>query len=45
MRNLLFGVCEWVADGALVQLVISDPDDKNFDLEAYLTIKMADEAK
>ncbi|KAI9819490.1 MAG: hypothetical protein M1827_006938 [Pycnora praestabilis] len=25
--------------------VISDPDDKNFDLEAYLTMKMADESK
>ncbi|MCJ1385956.1 hypothetical protein MMC17_009081 [Xylographa soralifera] len=25
--------------------VISDPDDPKFDLEAYLTMKMADEAK
>ncbi|MCJ1363509.1 hypothetical protein MMC16_002616 [Acarospora aff. strigata] len=25
--------------------VITDPNDSNFDLEAYLTMKMADEAK
>jgi len=25
--------------------IISDPDDPKFDLEAYLTMKMADEAK
>jgi len=26
-------------------IVISDPNDPKFDLEAYLTMKMADEAK
>ena len=29
----------------LLSVVISDPDNPKFDLEAYLTMKMADEAK
>ena len=33
-----------VADSSAAP-VISDPDDPKFDLEAYLTMKMADEAK
>ena len=28
-----------------VSIVISDPNDPKFDLEAYLTMKMADETK
>ena len=28
-----------------ILIVISDPDDPKFDLEAYLTMKMADETK
>ena len=33
-----------VAD-VVVTTVITDPNDSKFDLEAYLTMKMADEAK
>ncbi|MCJ1314098.1 hypothetical protein MMC25_007778 [Agyrium rufum] len=33
------------ANPAFWRAVISDPDDPKFDLEAYLTLKMADEAK
>ena len=35
---------EW-ADADVSTAVISDPDDPQFDLEAYITMKTADEAK
>ena len=34
-----------LAESDLFIVVITDPNDSNFDLEAYLTMKMADEAK
>ena len=50
-RELVKRMCERLVFNRAYELtregcvVISDPEDKNFDLEAYLTMKMADEAK
>ena len=42
VRTLFFG---WLGSQIFFSTVITDPMDSKFDLEAYLTMKMADEAK